>query len=109
MSNIDPNGILVVQKPLIAFFDTCVCLVFMFVGKFISFIHDCILGKEEGRGGTDMYRTPSSMGSKSFAIAWYVNSCKKGATVSIDRSVIINVPLGRFSFFYSFHPTHQSK
>lgn len=35
------------------------------------------------------------MGSKSFAIAWYVNSCSRGATVSIALSVTISVPRGR--------------
>ena len=51
------------------------------------------------------------MGSRSFAIAWYVNSCSSGAIVSIERSVTISVPRGRggsdglgksgFAFLYS--------
>jgi len=28
-------------------------------------------------------------------MAWYVNSCKKGASMSSERSVIMSVALGR--------------
>ena len=35
------------------------------------------------------------MGSRSFAIAWYVNSCSSGAMASIARSVTMSVPRGR--------------
>ena len=58
-----------------------------------------------------MYVVPSWMGSRSLAIAWYVNSCSNGATVSIALSVMISVPRGRggseglgksgFAFLYS--------
>ena len=34
-------------------------------------------------------------------MAWYVNSCKKGASMSSERSVIMRVALGRaLSGFY---------
>lgn len=44
---------------------------------------------------TYAYLVPSSIGSRSFAIAWYVNSWMKGVSVSIARSVIIIVARGR--------------
>ncbi len=44
---------------------------------------------------THVYLAPSSIFNKSFAIAWYVNSCTNGVRVSMDRSVMISVARGR--------------
>ena len=59
------------------------------------------------RGWTYMYFCPSSIGSRSCAMAWYVNSCINGARVSMDRSVMMSVPLERpgVAFFGHIYPS----
>lgn len=49
---------------------------------------------EVAKVGAYVYFVPSSMGSKSLHIAWYVNSWMRGATTSIARSVMTSVPRG---------------
>jgi hypothetical protein len=46
-------------------------------------------------GDAHVYLVPSSIGRRSLIIAWYVNSWINGAIMSMERSVIINVPRGR--------------
>lgn len=49
----------------------------------------------EGGRRAHLYDVPFSISSRSLHIAWYVNSCNKGAHRSIDRSVINSTPRGR--------------
>ena len=59
--------------------------------------------EEEGEEGGKV------MGRRSNAMAWYVNSCRKGATTSIVRSVMRSVPRGRASAFYMYDNTRRHR